>query len=105
MNKRVVLYAVLFALIVVLGITLVASAQSTIQGDWSKDCIGTRVTVDQIGIAHFVVSCNGLVMDEPEIEVKTKPKRDPGQILMGVGYPAPPTVIAPTPPPWQTPSA
>ena len=39
--------------------------------DWIQDCYGTRVTVEQLGVAHFQVFCNGLVVDPYDIKIRT----------------------------------
>ena len=88
-------WAITLAVIVVTFyfIELARAAEIEVQGDWTQDCHGTRVIVEQAGIAHFEVSCNGLQVESVEVEDKPKAKRDaPPELLMSVGYPAPPTV-------------
>ena len=64
---------IILILIGVFFVDLMRSQASEIevQGSWSQDCYGTRVTVEQLGVAHFQVFCNGLVVDPYDINIRT----------------------------------
>lgn len=68
-----------------------ATAAPEVNQDWTLDCHGTKVTVEQLELYHFKVSCNGLVVDSPEAEQlqKARHKRNQVDQLSDEAYPAP----------------